>query len=288
MVNVVFSGLEGAGDRNWVLIDAGLPGFAGSITRGRGQAVRPGGQALGDPPDPRPLRPRRRPEGAGRGVGRAGLRPREGAALSDRHVPLRPARPDRRRRDDGGLAWMYPRGPIDLGGRVHRLARGRLGAVHARLAMGPHAGPHRRATSRSSATCDATLIAGDAFVATKQESALAILEQRQEIHGPPAYFTPDWVAARRSVEELAKLEPTLAITGHGLPLEGRELKAGLHRSGQGTSTSWPSPTTADTPGTRPSPTTPASSPSRPRSPACPPAWPSAWGSGRSPGWRSAR
>ena len=31
IVNVVFVGLPGAGDREWVLIDAGLPGFAGAI-----------------------------------------------------------------------------------------------------------------------------------------------------------------------------------------------------------------------------------------------------------------
>jgi len=30
IVNVVFFGQPGAGDREWVLIDAGLPGFAGS------------------------------------------------------------------------------------------------------------------------------------------------------------------------------------------------------------------------------------------------------------------
>src|SRR5205814_2305145 len=31
IVNVVFVGQPGAGDREWVLIDAGLPGFAGAI-----------------------------------------------------------------------------------------------------------------------------------------------------------------------------------------------------------------------------------------------------------------
>src|ERR671919_701782 len=54
---------------------------------------------------------------------------------------------------------------------------------------------------------DRTLIAGDAFVTTKQESAIAALTNRPEIHGPPAYFTPDWTASRRSVERLAALEP---------------------------------------------------------------------------------
>ena len=33
---------------------------------------------------------------------------------------------------------------------------------------------------------------GDAFVTTRQESAVAALTKPQEVHGPPAYFTPDW------------------------------------------------------------------------------------------------
>ena len=58
---------------------------------------------------------------------------------------------------------------------------------------------------------------------TKQESAYAILRQEQEVHGPPSYFTPDWPAARRSVEALAALRPSLAATGHGTPMGGEEL-----------------------------------------------------------------
>ncbi|HEX8202342.1 MAG TPA: hypothetical protein VF590_17825, partial [Isosphaeraceae bacterium] len=72
------------------------------------------------------------------------------------------------------------------------------------------------------------LIAGDAFITTKQESALAVLTQRPELHGPPAYYTTDWEAAGRSVRELAALEPWLAVTGHGVPLAGDALRAGLH------------------------------------------------------------
>ena len=43
--------------------------------------------------------------------------------------------------------------------------------------------------------CDRTLIAGDAFITTKQESAYAVATQRPELHGPPMYFTPDWRSA---------------------------------------------------------------------------------------------
>ena len=37
IVNVVFVGHSNAGDREWVLIDAGLPGFAGAIKRAAGK-----------------------------------------------------------------------------------------------------------------------------------------------------------------------------------------------------------------------------------------------------------
>jgi len=74
---------------------------------------------------------------------------------------------------------------------------------------------------------DRFLIAGDAVVTTKQESALAVLTQREEVHGPPMYYTTDWRAARRSVERLAALEPEIVATGHGVPLRGAEAGAAL-------------------------------------------------------------
>ena len=74
---------------------------------------------------------------------------------------------------------------------------------------------------------DGVLIAGDAFVATKQESLRAVLQQRKEVHAPPAYFTPDWQRAKDAVRRLAALGPTIALTGHGLPLRGEELSRGL-------------------------------------------------------------
>ena len=40
MVNVVFVGAPGAGDRGWVLVDAGIPGREGSIKRRRRGALR--------------------------------------------------------------------------------------------------------------------------------------------------------------------------------------------------------------------------------------------------------
>ncbi len=71
---------------------------------------------------------------------------------------------------------------------------------------------------------------GDAFVTTKSESAYeANIARDPEMHGPPQYFTPDWVSAKASVETLAALEPNLVLTGHGHPLQGQEMRDALHR-----------------------------------------------------------
>lgn len=76
---------------------------------------------------------------------------------------------------------------------------------------------------------DGTLIVGDAFVTVKQESLYKVLTQKKEISGPPRYFTTDWLAARNSVKKLEALKPTVAITGHGLPMTGEELTRNLQK-----------------------------------------------------------
>lgn len=70
---------------------------------------------------------------------------------------------------------------------------------------------------------DKTLIVGDAFTTTKQESLVSVMTQNEQVKGPPAYLTTDWDAAEKSVRVLRELEPSLAITSHGSPLEGKEL-----------------------------------------------------------------
>ncbi|HEX7243273.1 MAG TPA: MBL fold metallo-hydrolase, partial [Longimicrobiaceae bacterium] len=125
------------------------------------------------------------------------------------------------------LSWTYPRGPVDLGDRVRALpADGSVpGMPGWRWIHTPGHTAGHVALFRDS---DRTLVAGDAFVTTKQESALSALTQRREINGPPMYFTPDWDSARASVRALAALEPEVAATGHGVPMRGEELRRGLH------------------------------------------------------------
>ena len=74
---------------------------------------------------------------------------------------------------------------------------------------------------------DRVLVAGDALTTTKQESLFAVATQRPEVHGPPAYFTIDWDAARESVRHLASLEPEVLATGHGVPLHGAMMRRAL-------------------------------------------------------------
>lgn len=73
---------------------------------------------------------------------------------------------------------------------------------------------------------DRTLIAGDAFVTVKQESLYKVITQQKEVNGPPRYLTTDWEAARNSFKAL---KPSVAVTGHGKPVYGKELSDGLER-----------------------------------------------------------
>lgn len=70
---------------------------------------------------------------------------------------------------------------------------------------------------------DKTIIVGDAFTTTKQESFTSVLTQHEQIKGPPAYLTTDWEAAKKSVEFITELKPELAILSHGLPMKGDKL-----------------------------------------------------------------
>ncbi|USK72935.1 MBL fold metallo-hydrolase [Peribacillus frigoritolerans] len=74
---------------------------------------------------------------------------------------------------------------------------------------------------------DRSLIVGDAFVNVRQDSLYKVITQEKEIAGPPRYLTTDWEAAKESVRLLESLKPAVAITGHGYPVEGKELEMGL-------------------------------------------------------------
>lgn len=119
------------------------------------------------------------------------------------------------------MSPLYPRGPIDVGDRL------RFFAEDGSIPNLPdwrwiHTPGHTAGHVSFFREPDGVLIAGDAVVTTRQESLLAVMSQREEFNGPPAYFTSDWDAASLSVQRLADLQPTVLACGHGLPVSGPE------------------------------------------------------------------
>ena len=121
---------------------------------------------------------------------------------------------------------LYPRTPIDLGERVRPLPDDHSvpGLGGWRWIHTPGHSPGHVSFYRDS---DRLLIAGDAFVTTKQESLLSVALQTQHVFGPPQYFTHNWDAAEDSVKRLAALDIETAATGHGTPMTGERLRQQL-------------------------------------------------------------
>lgn len=227
IVNVAFYGLPGAGDRQWVLVDAALPGTAGQIKKAAAERFGPN------------ARPAAIIMTHGHFDHVSALR--ELADLWDApvyaHELERPyldgtaAYPPPDPTVGGGLmsllSPLYPRGPVDVSARLQTLpADGSVPFMPGwRWIHTPGHAPGHVSLWREA---DRALVVGDAFITTAQESAYAAATQRPELHGPPMYFTPDWGAAKTSVERLAALEPEIAVTGHGRAMQGAEMRTALH------------------------------------------------------------
>jgi glyoxylase-like metal-dependent hydrolase (beta-lactamase superfamily II) len=129
------------------------------------------------------------------------------------------------------LSPLYPRGPVDLGGRLRLLQPADSSELtELRGWQVLHSPGHTEGHISLFRPEDRCLIVGDAFCTTKPESFFdAAITKKPELHGPPAYFTSDWVSAGRSVERLASINPLTVAPGHGRPLRGGNLPAQLHQ-----------------------------------------------------------
>ncbi|RYY31371.1 MAG: MBL fold metallo-hydrolase [Chitinophagaceae bacterium] len=126
------------------------------------------------------------------------------------------------------MSVFYPNDPIDISSRLIALPED--GAVPFlegwQYIHTPGHAPGHVSFFRKE---DKVLIAGDAFVTTKQESLICTITQKQHISGPPMYFTCDWEAAEESVNTLTALEPAIVATGHGKPFSGPEMEKQLRQ-----------------------------------------------------------
>lgn len=125
------------------------------------------------------------------------------------------------------ISFMYPKGPIDVSENVKKLPDNNAipGFPEWKYIHTPGHTPGHISLFRES---DKVLIAGDAFVTTKAESAIYSFTHMNHLSGPPKYFTPNWASAKLSVMKLAALDPEVIATGHGKPMKGLEMRRELN------------------------------------------------------------
>ncbi|WP_420150255.1 MBL fold metallo-hydrolase [Spirosoma sp.] len=226
-VNVFFIGEPGEGNP-WVLVDAGLTGYANTIKKKADELFGKGAK----------------PQAIVLTHGHADHTGSLKSLLEEWDVPVYAHKlelpylqgkssypPPDPAIGGGGMAymsWIFPIGPSDFGDRIQALADdGKIPELPDWRAI--HTPGHAPGHISLFRDKDRTLIAGDAFVTTNQNAITAVATQKEEFHGPPAYFTCDWQAAKQSVLKLNNLNPLAAGTGHGVSVRGLDLELGLNK-----------------------------------------------------------
>jgi len=224
--NIAFFGPPGSPDRQWVLIDAGVPGTAhlieGAAKERFGEGSRPAAIIL--------THGHFDHVGALQDLAEKWDAPVYAHPLEKPYLDGQASYPPPDPGVGGGLmsllSPLYPRSPLHIASRLQMLPED--GSVPFMLGWKwihvPGHTPGQVALWREQ---DRILIAADAFITTRQESAYAVATQKAEMHGPPAYFTQDWQAARESVRKLAALQPEIVVTGHGPAMKGETMRQSL-------------------------------------------------------------
>ncbi|MCM3783773.1 MBL fold metallo-hydrolase [Neobacillus mesonae] len=217
-VNVLFLGVPGT--RNWILIDTGVAGFASDI-------IHIAEERFQGPPHAIILT-----HGHFDHVGNViELEQYWGAPVYAHSLELPyltgvsdypSADPSAGEGKVARLSFAYPNEAIHLDDRVAELPQDHSipGAPGWSWIHTPGHSPGHVSFFRDR---DRALIAGDAVTTVQQDSLWHVAFQDKGVHGPPTYFTTDWMNAKKSVETLAKLQPDVLVTGHGHQMRGVQM-----------------------------------------------------------------
>ena len=126
----------------------------------------------------------------------------------------------------GQLSRFYTNKPVNVSERIHQLpVDGSVPGVSGWKWL--HTPGHTPGHISLFREDDKVLVAGDAITTLNMRNMGDMMSGKPVLNGPPEYFTPDWVAALKSIDLLASLRPSILATGHGEPLYYRGLELDL-------------------------------------------------------------
>jgi len=117
------------------------------------------------------------------------------------------------------IARFFPTATVDLGKRLEAFRTNEpvTGLPDWEVIEAPGHTPGHVAFYRRK---DRALLAGDAVTTMNLDSFWGTVLQRKKVCRPPVPATMNWQSARKSVERLALLSPSVIAAGHGRPMRG--------------------------------------------------------------------